>query len=190
MKFNMGCGLNKRPGCINVDSAPQSGADEIWDLEQTPWPWPSDCAEEVWFVHSLEHMGADAKVFLAIMQELYRIARPGCRIHIHVPHPRHDNFIGDPTHVRPIIPQMLRLFDRQLNESWRASGAANTPLALYTGVDFKLVETRTMLEEPFASQFNRGELSEAECRQMIQRHNNIVVEYRLILEARKAPSAD
>ena len=45
-------------------------------------------------------MGADPKVFLKIMQELHRIGRPGCRVVIHVPHPRHDNFLGDPTHVR------------------------------------------------------------------------------------------
>lgn len=189
MKFNMGCGLNKRPGWINVDAAAASDPDEVWDLEQTPWPWPTDCAEEVWFVHSLEHMGGDPKVFLAIMQELYRIARPGCRIRIHVPHPRHDNFLGDPTHVRAILPQTLLLFDRRLNESWRASGHANTPLALYTGVDFKLVERRTILDEPFASQLASGELSEAEVRRMIQRENNVASEYQLILEARKDPPA-
>lgn len=189
MKFNMGCGLNKRPGWINVDSSPASTPDEVWDLERTPWPWPTDCAEEVSFIHSLEHMGGEPKVFLAIMQELYRIARPGCRIHVHVPHPRHDNFLADPTHVRPILPQTLELFDRQLNERWRAMGLSNTPLALYTGVDFKLVERRTILDEPFATQFDRGELSDADARRMIQRESNVAAEYRLVLEARKGPPA-
>src|SRR3954452_15303504 len=104
MKFNMGCGRRKLEGYVNVDAVAASGADQVWDLEQTPWPWADGCAEEIRFIHSLEHMGADTKVFLAIIQETYRIAAPGCRVVIHVPHPRHDHFLGDPTHVRPVTP--------------------------------------------------------------------------------------
>ena len=189
MKFNMGCGLRKVAGFVNVDSAPESAADEVWDLEQTPWPWPSDCADEIRFIHSLEHMGGEAKVFLAIMQETYRISQPGCRIHIHVPHPRHDDFIGDPTHVRPIIPQMLTLFDRELNEKWRDMGAANTPLALYTGVDFHMLESRTILAEPYSGQFERGELTGEEAQRLVRNNNNVATEFRIVLEARKAPAA-
>lgn len=190
MKFNMGSGLNKRPGAINVDAAAESQPDEVWDLENTPWPWPSDCADEIWFIHSLEHMGGDPKVFLAIMKELYRISAHGCRIYINVPHPRHDNFLSDPTHVRPIMPSMLQLFDRRLNEAWRAGGVANTPLALYTGVDFELVESRTILAAPFAEQFQSGQLPEAEARRMIQHELNVAEEFQMIMVARKdAPAA-
>ena len=77
MKFNMGCGQQNRPGYVNVDVAASSTADEVVDLEATPWPWPDSCAEEVVFNHALEHMGGDPKVFLAIMAELYRICAPG-----------------------------------------------------------------------------------------------------------------
>ncbi|MBF0395018.1 MAG: hypothetical protein HQL38_20270, partial [Alphaproteobacteria bacterium] len=38
--------------------------------------------------------------FRAVMRELYRICRDGASITVTVPHPRHDNFIGDPTHVK------------------------------------------------------------------------------------------
>src|SRR4051812_30210725 len=100
MKFNMGCGLNRRDGYVNVDMFASSGADEVWNLEQTPWPWPDGCAEEVLFIHSLEHMGEQSAVFLEIIRELYRICAPGASVRIHVPHPRHDDFIDDPTHVR------------------------------------------------------------------------------------------
>lgn len=185
MKFNMGCGLNRMDGYVNVDASRGAAADEVWDLETTPWPWPDGCAEEVRFIHSLEHMGGDPKVFLAIMQELYRIAAPGCRVVIHVPHPRHDNFLGDPTHVRPITGDALRLFDRQLNETWRREHRANTPLALYLGVDFRLAEERTIVEDALWAAHERGELSMADLQQMIRRQYNVVTETRFTLEVRK-----
>src|ERR1700761_187803 len=112
----MGSGLNRKPGYVNVDASAESEPDEVFDLEVTPWPWPDSCAEEVRFNHSLEHMGGDAKVFLAIMKELYRICAHGAIVDIHVPHPRHDYFIGDPTHVRIITTEVLRLFSKKFNE--------------------------------------------------------------------------
>src|SRR5262249_1766710 len=149
MRFNMGCGHNKLPEWINVDSAPECEPDQLWDLEQTPWPWPDNCAEEVRFIHSLEHLGGDPKIFLAIIKELYRICAPGCAIEIHVPHPRHDNFINDPTHVRAISAPMLRLFDKELNDQWKAERVSNSPLAHYTGVDFQITGVQNIVARSY-----------------------------------------
>src|SRR6185312_6059082 len=115
--------------------------------------WPSDVADEIQFIHSLEHMGGDPKVFLAIMSETWRIAADGCRVQINVPHPRHDNFIGDPTHVRPITAQMLQLFDREFCDRAQAASAPNTPFAHYLGVDFRVVGTTNVIAEPYFSQY-------------------------------------
>ncbi|WP_374471701.1 hypothetical protein [Phenylobacterium sp.] len=185
MKLNMGCGHNRIEEFVNVDAAAECQPDVVWDLEIAPWPWPDDCAEEVRFIHSLEHMGGDPKAFLAIMKELYRICAPGARVVIHAPHPRHDNFISDPTHVRPITPATLQLFDRELNDAWRAARVANTPLAHYTDVDFRLAERSAVLAEPYASQLSAGTLSSAEVDLLARERNNIVAEYRLTLVARK-----
>ena len=188
MKFNMGCGQRKLDGYVNVDAVAESGADEVWDLERTPWPWPDDCAEEIRFIHALEHMGAETKVFLGIIQETWRIARAGCQVIIHVPHPRHDQFLGDPTHVRAITPSAMRLFDRELNEEWRRDGRPNTPLGLYLGVDFKMIEERTVVEDAIWAQVQRGEITQAEIRRMVEREANVATEYRMVLEVRKTAS--
>jgi hypothetical protein len=185
LKFNMGCGQNPRPGYVNVDSAAASQPDEVVDLEVTPWPWADNCAEEVRFIHSLEHMGGTPKVFLAIMTELYRICAPGASVVIHVPHPRHDDFLNDPTHVRPITPHLLALFDLEMNEASRKAGAANTPLALYTGVDFKIDSFQTVLAEPYASQNQRGEITLPELEEAVRSHNNVISEWRITLLVRK-----
>lgn len=189
MKFNMGCGQNRQPGYVNVDSAAASEPDEVVDLEVTPWPWPDGCAEEIVFNHSLEHMGADPKVFLAIMREIYRIAAPGAAVRIHAPHPRHDSFVNDPTHVRAITPQMMELFDRPLNELWRERGVANTPLSLYLDVDFELVRRDVVLDEPYRSRLKSGALSTEAAQELVKTGNNIAAEFRIEMVAHKPPRA-
>lgn len=187
MKFNMGSGLNRQAGYVNVDSAAASQPDEVWNLEVTPWPWPDSCAEEIVFNHSLEHMGGDPQVFLAIMKEIYRIAAPGAVVRIHAPHPRHDNFLGDPTHVRPITPQMLELFDRLLNEAWRKASAANTPLSFYLDVDFELRRREVLVDEPYRSRLMSGEMSAPQVQELLKTQYNIAHEFRIELVAHKPP---
>jgi hypothetical protein len=181
----MGCGRNKLPGYVNVDAEAGCAPDQVFDLEATPWPWPDGCAEEVVFNHSLEHMGGDPKVFLAIMSELYRVCSPGAMVRIHAPHPRHDNFIGDPTHVRVVTPQVLSLFDRVQNDEWARIGASNTPFAHYLGVDFALESCTTMLDEPYSSQLEAGAITEAEVIEALTTRNNIAHELQMVLRVRK-----
>ena len=138
------------------------------------------------FIHSLEHMGAEARVFLGIMTELYRICAPGASVAIHVPHPRHDNYLNDPTHVRPITAEVMTLFDREANERWRSLGWSNTPLALYTGVDFKLTACRILPAEPYRSQLQSGQISVADFNEAVRSRNNVVEELQIVLEVRKA----
>ncbi|MBI5792155.1 MAG: hypothetical protein HZA63_11830 [Rhodocyclales bacterium] len=185
MKFNMGCGYKKLPGYVNVDAAPACAPDVVFDLECLPWPWADAVADTVLFNHSLEHMGQDPQRFLGMMQELYRICRNGAELFINVPHPRHDVFIGDPTHVRPVTPLMLSLFDKAQNDYWKAAGGANTPLAHYLGVDFRLTGTTYVLDEPYATRFDTGELDIATIESMARQYNNVIMEYQFRLAVLK-----
>ncbi|MFO1318573.1 MAG: hypothetical protein U1F52_03070 [Burkholderiales bacterium] len=186
MKLNLGCGHRKREGYVNVDMFEACSPDVLWDLEQFPWPWPDASADEVLFHHSLEHLGQSTPVFLGLMRELYRICRDGAEVQINVPHPRHDFFIGDPTHVRAITPQSLSLFDRALNDEWQRTGSsAATPLAHYLGVDFHIVNTVVVLDEPYAGQFTRQELTGAEIDTLLRERNNVATEIHLTLRVRK-----
>jgi len=177
VRFNMGSGNNPVAGYINVDASPVCNPDLVVDLENLPWPFETSIADEVAFNHSLEHMGQASKTFLGIMQELYRISKPGAQIFIKVPHPRHDNFINDPTHVRAITPGVLTLFDKELNAQWKQMNLACSPLGQYFGVNFKLVTTETRLAEPYKSLHEQGKVSSEEIDRMLRELNNIAEEY-------------
>jgi hypothetical protein len=187
MKLNLGCGMNKTPGWLNVDSAPACEPDMVWDLETTPWPWPDSSAGEMLFNHSLEHMGQDTKTFLEIIKEIYRVGRDGAVIRINAPHPRHDNFLHDPTHVRAVTPEMLVMFDRSKNEEWRRTGAANTPLGLYLGVDLEITDATMVLDEPYQSQLRSGALKSDEVAALARERNNVIAECRIQMRVRKPP---
>jgi hypothetical protein len=185
MNFNMGCGHNHWPGYVNVDAFKECAPDQVVDLEQTPWPWPDNCANEVVFIHSLEHMGADTKVFLAIMQELYRICKHGAHVIIRVPHPRHDHFINDPSHVRIITVELMELFSKKKNDQWKQAGFSNSPFAHYLGVDFEIVKSRVTMDEPYFTKFKEKKISVAEIEYAIRYQNNVLSQIDIELQVVK-----
>lgn len=185
MKFNMGCGLNKKTGYVNVDKFSQASPDLLLDLETFPWPIDSNSASEIMFNHSLEHMGHDPNVFLEIIKETYRVSKPDALIYVNAPHPRHNDFITDPTHVRAITPDLFAMFDLELNKQWAAASYSNTPLAIYTGTNFKIVKYQMGLESRYVEQYNSGLLSQATLDTMIAEMNNIVKEFRIVLRVIK-----
>jgi hypothetical protein len=183
MKLNLGCGSQILPGYCNVDKYGEP--DLKWDLETLPWPWADNCADEVLLSHVLEHLGQAPATFLAIMQELYRVCRKDAQVKVVVPHPRSDHFIADPTHVRAITPMMLELFSRRLNQDWQRLGGSNTPLALQCGVDFEIVSSVMVLDEPYLSLHRSGRITTEQLRELERTQNNIVSQIEIVLKAVK-----
>mgnify|MGYP003340469083 FL=1 len=139
--------MRKIEGWLNVDCVEAFHPDRVIDLERTPWDLPSDGAEEVLLNHVLEHLGASTSSFLAVMVELYRVCADGALIRINVPHPLHEHYRTDPSHVRSITPQTLAMFSRRECEEAAACGSPMTPWATILGVNFELAEV-TYVEDP------------------------------------------
>ena len=183
MKLNLGCGGQILAGYCNVDKL--GTPDLTWDLETVPWPWPDNSADEVLLSHVLEHLGQTPDSFLAIMRELYRVCRDGALVKVVVPHPRSDLFLSDPTHVRAITPMMLEMFSRRMNQAWQQMGGANTPLALQCGVDFEIVSSVMILDEPYLSLHQSGKITTEQLQEMERTQNNIVSQIEMMLKVVK-----
>lgn len=185
MKLNLGCGDRKLPGYVNVDCYPQCAPDQLVDLEHLPWPWPDDSVDEVVLHHVLEHLGETRNTFIGIIKELWRICRAGAKVHVTVPDPRSDGFLGDPTHVRAITPAVLQLFSQSVNRQTLAKGWPNTPLGLIHGIDFDIESINVSLQEPWAGRHAAGKMTDAEVHEAMRTYFNVVNETVIVLVARK-----
>jgi SAM-dependent methyltransferase len=154
----------------------------VVDLEVLPWPFEDGSAEEIALVHVLEHLGAARDIFLGIVKELYRVLQPGGALRIHVPHPRSEGFLNDPTHVRPVTPQIMSLFSKAKNREWGEKGWPNTPLGLYLDVDFEIESVNFSLTPRWFERYQRGELAGAAFDEAVESHNNVVDEVRMVLK--------
>ena len=185
MKLNLGCGNKKIEGWVNVDKERLCNPNKLVDLEKFPWPWEDNSVDEVSLIHVLEHLGQTTDTYLKIIKELYRICKPKAIIHIRVPHPRHDHFLDDPTHVRPITIEGLEMFDKEKNQEWKEKGFANTPLALNLGVDFKIKRWEYLIDPHFQEMVDKKQIKLEELRKKVLTDNNIVREIVIDLEVFK-----
>jgi SAM-dependent methyltransferase len=92
--LNLGSGLRRLPGVINVDIVADTGPDVVHDLNLMPWPFPTSYFQEVHAYDVLEHLDD----FLAVMREINRVAADGAVVKITVPHFSCSNAFTDPTH--------------------------------------------------------------------------------------------
>lgn len=185
MRLNLGCGQWKLEGFVNVDKSPECAPDRLVDLEQLPWPFPDSSCQEIVMSHVLEHLGATTAAYFGIIRELYRICRADGLVRIVVPHPRHDTFLIDPTHVRPILPDSMSLFSKRRNLECKSKGISDTPLGLYLDVDFEVVEVSQLLDPLWEKELAAGKMSETEVLGIARLYNNVIKEITIVMRAIK-----
>jgi SAM-dependent methyltransferase len=146
MKINIGSGIKRFPGFLNIDSDPSCDPDYVVKLGVDKLPFEDDSVDEVLAHHVLEHIGEG---FFEFLKELYRVCKHNAIIEVQVPHPRHDYFIGDLTHVRAITIENMR----PLSKSWCMSqsyiNSSWSGLAKQLDVDFDIYEHEYILDDTF-----------------------------------------
>jgi len=93
--LNLGCGLNKLPGAVNLDIDQRFKPDIVHDLEQ-PLPFKDNTFQVIQAYHVLEHIHN----LKQLMAELWRVLKPSGLLRIKVPPRDHAVAYQDPTHVR------------------------------------------------------------------------------------------
>ena len=179
MKLNLGSGSKIIDGYTNVDKFDYYKPDIVHDLEVTPYPFEDNSIDEILLSHVLEHIGQDPNVFNNIIKEFYRICKNQSVIDIRVPHPRHDDFISDPTHVRPITILGLQLYDKELNNKWEEGKFSNTPLALIHKVNFKILNVLYIADEKYEKLLKEKKISEKDIKEYALKYNNVIKEMKI-----------
>ncbi len=93
-KLNLGSGLNKLKGYVNLDYNKQYKPDVVWDLTKFPLPFKNDEFDMILASHIIEHFDNPVK----LMEELWRITKEGGKIIVYTPHCSHVFAFGDLTH--------------------------------------------------------------------------------------------
>lgn len=180
MKINLGAGNDKIEGFVSVDYDEKSNPDYCLNIEKDRLPFEDNTVEVVVAHHILEHLGDG---YFHALQELYRVCKHGAIIDIRVPHPRHDAFLADPTHRRPITPVGLQLFSKKFNQYCKEIKASSSLLGEYFDVDFEIVEWNYIPEEKYREKL--GGMPKDYVEEYISERNNIVKEIYVKLAVNK-----
>jgi ubiquinone/menaquinone biosynthesis C-methylase UbiE len=171
MKINIGAGDVKLEGYVTIDYDSNTNPDYQLDIEKDNLPFEDSTVETVVAHHILEHLGEG---YFHVLQEIYRVCKHGAIVDIRVPHPRHDTFLADPTHRRPITVVGLQLFSKKFNKHCREAGYASSRLGEYFNVDFEVLSYNYVPDENARIKFQNATPEQIE--DYANEHNNIVSE--------------
>lgn len=111
IRLDIGGGDNPQPGFVNIDILPLPKVDIVWDLEETPWPLPDECVLTAVASHVLEHITPHKGTFIRVMDEIWRVLKPGAQFAFVVPHASSHGYQQDPTHINQLNETTMHYFD-------------------------------------------------------------------------------
>jgi len=99
IQLDVGCSSHKQEGWIGLDRRKLPGVDIVHDLERLPLPLPENCCTQILCSHVMEHLNPSLHV--DIMDEFWRIMKPGGMLWLSMPYPGSRGHWQDPTHIKP-----------------------------------------------------------------------------------------
>jgi hypothetical protein len=112
--LDLGCGDNKKEGCIGIDKFETASADFVHDLNVHPWPCDSETVDGIQCSHFFEHLSGFQRP--NFMDECYRLLKVGSQLTIIVPDADSHRAIQDFTHAWPPVCAESFLY---FNKQWR-----------------------------------------------------------------------
>ena len=108
MKLNVGCGMKKLEGYINLDCNPFVAPDICRDIEKG-LPYSDETFDEIFCEQTLEHIHD----LVFVMNEFYRTLKKGGRLKLSVPLISGKWAWIDPTHIRHFIPESFNFWIKE-----------------------------------------------------------------------------
>jgi SAM-dependent methyltransferase len=110
IQLDIGCGSNKQPGFVGMDKREiPEVVDIVHDLEEVPYPLEDESCITIVGSHVWEHL--KPWLTIDIMNELWRIMKPGGRLALSMPYGWSYGFVQDPTHCNPSNVATWQYFD-------------------------------------------------------------------------------
>lgn len=183
MKINLGSGYKRFPEFLNVDHDPLTNPDFLADLEDLHLPIDDSIVKYIIAHHVFEHIGNG---FFSLMKELYRICKHEAIIEIKVPHHRSEIFYGDPTHVRPITVESMKLFSKKFNEEHIKLYNSSSGFGIKCDVDFEIVEFEYVPYPKWKERFEM--MTNEQIEEVVMDFNNVFYETTIIMKVIKDES--
>jgi predicted SAM-dependent methyltransferase len=111
-KLNVGCGHQKMAGWIGIDCTRTAATDIVRDITRG-LPFDDSSIAEIYCDNVLEHIGPNED-FLFVLNEFYRVLKPGGLATIIVPDGRSQAAWQDPTHQRAFVPRSALYWNQDL----------------------------------------------------------------------------
>lgn len=91
-----------QPGFYNIDNRHVPGLDCLWDLESIPWPLEDNSAIIAQMGHVVSRINPARWGMFVLMDELWRILKPGAELCVITYYGTNSYFQGDPAACNPI----------------------------------------------------------------------------------------
>jgi len=94
--LNLGCGMRKQKGFVNIDNRPEMAPDICFDVSEG-LPYHDNQVDHILAIDFLEHIPIGKTVF--VIEEIYRVLKPGGKLEHMTPSTDGRGAFQDPTHV-------------------------------------------------------------------------------------------
>ncbi len=181
LKLNLGSGMRKFEGHVNIDINPDYEPDLVLDFETQKLPYKNDSVDVIKCYHLLEHL--NPRAFNTLLKEMYRVSKNGTIIRFVTPHENSSLFHDDPTHVRPVTPGMMALHSQNaFRMAWEKYGHILTPFWRNLKVDFDMGPVGYALDEHLPEEVKADH---KKWRVAARYQTNVVMEYQWTMTAVK-----
>lgn len=184
-RINLGSGLNKFDGYLNVDRSDLTRPDQVVDLNVTPWPWKDNEFGHIVAKDILEHLGDTPDHFIEILKEMYRISDNGAVWEVQVPHWRCDIALDDITHKRCLTLGSFMMFNQKKIFDRIRENPSDSLLAFEHGIDLEVCDVKFEYLPHWEERLKSGEISEEELNYALNTFNNVALSMKLLIQVNK-----